>query len=86
MRKKSASGVLTSLRDSTYGTMYDSPLCSLRPYWTAFANPAWLFSVVSNLDMREGYRGRNKFFRILLEQRINEWRDRGPLRENDQRS
>jgi hypothetical protein len=36
MRKKSASGVLASLRGSTYGTEYDSPLCSLRPCRTAF--------------------------------------------------
>jgi hypothetical protein len=36
MRKKSASGVLTSLRVLLYGPEYDSPLCSLRPCWTAF--------------------------------------------------
>jgi hypothetical protein len=35
---KSASGVLASLRDSTYGTEYDSPPRSLRPCWTAFLN------------------------------------------------
>ncbi len=33
--KKSASGVLASLRGSTYGTEYDSPLRLLRPCWTA---------------------------------------------------
>ena len=31
MLKKSASGVLATLRGSTYGTKYDSPLRSLRP-------------------------------------------------------
>jgi len=36
MRKKAASGVLASLRGSTYGSEYDSPLRSLRPCWTAF--------------------------------------------------
>ena len=51
MRKKTASGVLASLRGSPYGpgkrlfiqamggrvkTEYDSPLRSLRPCWTAF--------------------------------------------------
>jgi len=35
---KSASIVLASPRGSTYGTEYDSPLRSLRPYWTAFLN------------------------------------------------
>jgi len=53
MWKKPASGVLASLRGSTYGlgkrlfiqamggrvkTVYDSPLHSLRPCWTAFLN------------------------------------------------
>ena len=36
MLKKSASFVLASLRGSTYGTKYASPLRSLRPCWTAF--------------------------------------------------
>ena len=36
MRKKTASGVLASLRGSTYGPEYASPLRSLRPCWTAF--------------------------------------------------
>jgi hypothetical protein len=36
MLKKSTSGVLASLRGSTYGREYDSPLLSLRPCWTAF--------------------------------------------------
>ena len=36
MLKKSASGVLASLRDSTYDTKYDSPLRSLRPCWEVF--------------------------------------------------
>jgi hypothetical protein len=35
MLKKSASGVLASLRGSTYRTEYASPLYSLRPCWTA---------------------------------------------------
>jgi hypothetical protein len=29
------------------------------------AYPAWLFSVVSTLDIRDGYRGRNELFRSL---------------------
>jgi hypothetical protein len=36
MVKKSASFVLASLRDSTYGSKYALPLRSLRPRWTAF--------------------------------------------------
>ena len=32
-----------------------------------FAHPAWRFSMVSNLDIRDGYRGQNEFFRSLLE-------------------
>ena len=36
MLKKTASGVLASLRDSTYDTKYDSPLHSLRPCWAVF--------------------------------------------------
>ncbi len=35
MLKKSASGVLASLRGSPYGAEYASPLRSLRPCWTA---------------------------------------------------
>ena len=35
---KPASGVLASLRDSTYSEEYASPLRSLRPCWTAFLN------------------------------------------------
>ncbi len=38
MLKKSASFVLASLRGSTYGKEYASPLRSLRPRWTAFLN------------------------------------------------
>jgi len=34
-----------------------------------FAHSAGLFSVVSNLGVRNGYRGQNEFFRSLLEQR-----------------
>jgi hypothetical protein len=36
--KKSASGVLASLRGSTYSKEYASPLHSLRPCRTAFLN------------------------------------------------
>src|SRR3990167_6264326 len=32
-----------------------------------FAHPAWLFSVVSHLDIYDGDRGQNEFFRSLLE-------------------
>jgi hypothetical protein len=68
MRKKSASGVLASLRGSTYGTEYDSPPRSLRPCWTVFfTHPAWLFNVVSNLNIHNGDSGQNEFFRSLLE-------------------
>jgi hypothetical protein len=31
-----------------------------------FAHPAWLFTVVATLDIRDGYRGQNEFFRSLL--------------------
>lgn len=36
--KKPSSFVLTSLRGSTYGTGYASPLRSLRPRWKVFLN------------------------------------------------
>jgi hypothetical protein len=66
MRKKSASGVLASLRGSTY----DSPVAFLKSNGSPvrfasslaaalldglFAHPAWLFSVVSNLNICDGY-------------------------------
>jgi hypothetical protein len=38
MLKKSSSFVLTSLKGSTYGTEYASPLRSLRPCQKAFLN------------------------------------------------
>ena len=38
MLKKSVRFVLASLRGSTSGSKYDSPLRSLRPRWTAFLN------------------------------------------------
>jgi hypothetical protein len=41
MLKKSASIVLSSLRGSTYGTQYVSPLRSLRSCWTAFLSILW---------------------------------------------
>jgi hypothetical protein len=36
-----------------------------------FAHPAWLFSVVPNVDICDGYRGQNEFFRSLLERSID---------------
>jgi hypothetical protein len=79
MRKKTASGVLASLasqrrrsglRGSTYGTecAFASSLAAAL-LDSLFAHPAGLFSVVSNLGVRNGYRGQNEFFRSLLEQR-----------------
>jgi hypothetical protein len=35
-----------------------------------FAHPAWLFSVVPNLDICDGYRSQNEFFRSLLGEKI----------------
>jgi len=32
-----------------------------------FTHPAWLFNVVSNLNIRNGDRGQNEFFLSLLE-------------------
>ena len=67
MREKPAGGVLASLRGSTYGPEYDSPLRSLRPCWTAFLLILHgLFNVVSHLDIRDGDRGQHEFFRSLL--------------------
>ena len=53
-----------------------------RQWWAGencrlFAHPAWQFGVVSNLDIRDGDRGRNEFFRSLLELRL--W----PFRRSD---
>jgi hypothetical protein len=35
-----------------------------------FAHPAWLFSIVPNLDIYDGYRGQNEFFRSLLVEKV----------------
>ena len=48
MLKKSASIVLASLRGSTYGTEYDSPLRSLRPRWTAILSILYGYLVSSH--------------------------------------
>ena len=47
---KSASGVLASLRGSTYGTEYTSPLPSLRPCWTAFLNSLQAIQLLSMIS------------------------------------
>src|SRR5512134_692267 len=57
MLKKSASCVLASLRGSTYGAEYDSPLRSLRPCWTAILSilcdsSVWPQNSVSATPMR----------------------------------
>jgi hypothetical protein len=55
LRKKTASGVLASLRGSTYGTEYafaSSLAAALLD--SLFAHPAGLFSVVSNRGIRDG--------------------------------
>jgi len=82
MRKKAASGVLASLRGSPYGLgqtsvhtgdgwagennlRFASSLAAAL-LESLFAHPAWLFNVVSNLNIRDGYRGQSKFFRRLL--------------------
>jgi hypothetical protein len=55
MRKKSASGVLASLRGSTYGTEYDyASLLAAALLDSLFAYPAWLFSLVPTLDICDG--------------------------------
>jgi hypothetical protein len=47
MLKKSASGVLATLRGSTYDIEYDSPLPSLRPCWTDILSILrWHFLVI----------------------------------------
>jgi hypothetical protein len=51
MRKKAASGVLASLRGSTYGPEYDSPLRSLRPCWTAFLRTLHDYSTSSHASI-----------------------------------
>jgi hypothetical protein len=44
-----------------------------------FAHPAWRFSVVSTLDIRDGYRGQNEFFSSLLERFDWPTRDRAEI-------
>lgn len=68
VRKKSASGVLASLRGSTYRSVRLAASLAAALVYGLFAHPAWLLSVASNLDIRDGYRGQNELFRSLLEQ------------------
>ena len=65
--KKTASGVLASLRGSTYDTEYDrSSSLAAALLDSLFAHPAWRISVVLHLETRDGYSGQNEFFRSLL--------------------
>jgi hypothetical protein len=67
MREKTASGVLASLRGSTYGTEYDYASSLAAALLDGlFTHPAWLFNVVSNLNIYNGDRGQNELFRRLL--------------------
>ena len=45
---------------------FASSLAAASPYGL-FAHPAWLFSVVSRLDICDGYRGHDEFARNLLD-------------------
>jgi hypothetical protein len=51
MRKKTACGVLASLRGSTYDPKYDSPLRSLRRSWTAFLRILNGYSTLSHTSI-----------------------------------
>jgi len=60
MLKKSASGVLASLRSSTYPRGYASGLRSLRPCWTAFLSILQVCSpIVPHTRTTEIYTGHN---------------------------
>ena len=67
MRKKAASGVLASLEAQRTATVRFASSLAAALLDSLFAHPAWLFSIVSHLDIRDGYRGQNEFFRTLLE-------------------
>src|SRR5574338_1289178 len=68
MLKKSASGVLASLRGSTYRTEYASPLRLLRPCWTAFLSILEGCSSAVSFDAdHRSFRVPKGFFRSLLD-------------------
>jgi hypothetical protein len=54
MLKKSASGVLASLRGSTYRRVRLASSLAAALLDSLFAHPAWLLSVVASLDIRDG--------------------------------
>ena len=56
---KSASGVLATLKGSTYGGEYDSPLRLLRPCWTAFLNSLRAIRVPSVTVNEASFLGRH---------------------------
>jgi hypothetical protein len=57
---KSARGVLATLRGSTYGREYDSPLRLLRPCWTAFLNSLQDIRVPSVIVHDASFLGRHR--------------------------
>lgn len=69
MRKNSASGVIASLRGSTYGLgkrLFRQAMGG-RVRGLAFLScPAWRFNAVSHLDIHDGFRSEYKFVRSLL--------------------
>jgi len=67
MLKKSTSGILASLRGSTYGTEYDSPLRSLRPCWTAFLSILPVIRHDQPTYDHERCRAKTEFFSKLLD-------------------
>jgi len=87
LRRSASRRQVASLRGSTYGLgtrlfiqamggqvkiIYDCLFARCGLAGRPFAHPAWLFSVVSTLDIRDGYRGQHEFFRSLLEG--SQWR------------
>jgi hypothetical protein len=72
MLKKSASGVLASLRGSTYRSVRLASSLAAALLDGHFEHPAWLLDVVSYSESCDSFRGQHEFFRSLLDRILHE--------------
>jgi hypothetical protein len=66
MLKKFASGVLASLRGSTYQSVRLASSLTAALLDGHFEHPAWRVGIVSIVDAYVSHRSQNEFFRSLL--------------------